>query len=133
MAKVNVDKMLIELEKQYTSWFQALNQEISTQAIEQAAKETVRYLKANSPKGTRKNKKYAMTWKADKNKHFTGAYKWSMTVYNDKNYRLTHLLEYGHAKQNGGRTNAQPHIAPAEELCEQFLMDAVLDIISKNS
>lgn len=133
MAKVNVDKMLIELERQYRTWFQALNQDISTQAIEQAAQETVRYLKANSPKGVRKKQKYSMTWKADRKKHYTGAYRWSMTVYNEKNYRLTHLLEYGHAKVNGGRTTAQPHIAPAEELCEQFLTDAVLDIISKNS
>lgn len=36
-------------------------------------------------------------------------------------YRLTHLLEYGHASRNGGRVKAYPHIKYGEEYAEANL------------
>ena len=71
------------------------------------ADETVAYLKVNSPVGRRG--KYAKGWR--KKKDGTG-----YVVHNTTDYRLTHLLEKGHAKRNGGRTKAEPHISDAERL-----------------
>lgn len=79
------------------------------EAIEAVADETVRDLKETSPK---KSKKYSKGWK--KKKEYENSIKKRTVIYNTK-YQLTHLLEKGHAKRNGGRVEGIAHIAPEEE------------------
>lgn len=60
-----------------------------------------------------KTGKYAKSWAVKTTKETANALE--VTVHSRNCYQLAHLLEHGHAKRNGGRTRAIPHIAPAEE------------------
>ena len=49
-----------------------------------------------------------------------------VTLHNKSLPGLPHLLEFGHAKRNGGRVPGKVHIAPIEkEICEEFQKEVV--------
>jgi hypothetical protein len=50
-------------------------------------------------------------------------------VWNKKYYRLVHLLEFGHAKVNGGRVAGKPHMRPAYEKYGAALPNEIKKII----
>lgn len=73
----------------------------------------------------------------------TGAYKKSLkkttayesttekrnVIYSKGQSGLTHLLENGHAKQNGGRTRAFPHFKYGQDLIDEQLLKKIKDDI----
>lgn len=93
------------------------------EAVDKAAKQAVNELKTSSPKRTGA---YAKDWAAKKDRK---ANKWAYgkVVYNKKHYRLTHLLEKGHRKVNGGMVAARPHIAKVEEKAINTLVEGIKD------
>jgi hypothetical protein len=94
------------------------------EAEDVTAKECKENLEADSPVGA--TGKYKRGWKvtvtADTplEKH---------TVIHNKEYRLTHLLEDGHAKRNGGRTRAFPHIKKNEQIANAAFEKRVEEVL----
>lgn len=108
--KIRMDSMTIEIVKAMEEYTQEVKEEVMN-AAKKVAEESARQLKESSPEKTGKYKK---GWAV---KEANGGY----TVYNRTAPQLTHLLEKGHAKRNGGRVPGISHIAPVEkEAIEKF-------------
>lgn len=97
-------------------------------AIQKQANEDVRELKAASPK---KTGKYAAGWAKKVVENNVSAY--DVVVYNKEKPGLTHLLENGHAKVNGGFVPGIQHIKPVEEESNEKLLEKVEEIIKNGS
>ena len=54
----------------------------------------------------------------------TGEYKKGIRTKTEK-APLNHLLENGHAKRGGGRTRAFPHMGPAQDAADEYLLEAL--------
>ncbi len=85
-------------------------------AVKKAGNKAKSDVQAGAPVDTGKYKK---SWTVKTTKENANALE--VTVHSRNRYQLAHLLEFGHAKRNGGRTRAFPHIAPAEAAAAELL------------
>ena len=84
------------------------------------SKEMTGNIKRDSPVKTGEYKK---GWKAKV--EFEDKNNIRITTYNAKKGSLTHLLEFGHGKKNGGRVEGKPHIRPNEEKAKTELVKRI--------
>lgn len=91
---------------------QALQENVDAlkERVTEACKVAKSDLRENSPK---KTGEYAKGWTYTVKETAPGSF--TGVVYQKNKPGLTHLLEKGHAKRNGGRVAGIPHIEPAFE------------------
>lgn len=110
MANINIDQLAAEIARGLSEYSQEVVEKVNISS-EKVGKSAVKQLKQTSPK---RHGKYAKSWTMKTEKLFGQPDKRIVHV-KAPHYRLTHLLEKGHAKVNGGRVDGIPHIRPAEE------------------
>lgn len=112
---VKIDQLADAVAEKLENYSNLAAEDMKT-AVKDAAKLVKEEISAGAPVMTGK---YAKSWSTKVTGESATALE--VTVYTPSRYQLAHLLEHGHAKRNGSRTKAIPHIAPAEELGEQKL------------
>ena len=108
-TRTSVGNLAAEVMKQLDDYAKVTTEGLK-KAVNDAGKTVRKEIQAGAPARTGA---YAKSWKVKKTDE--NSTKLEVTVHSSKP-GLPHLLEHGHAKRNGGRTAAQPHIAPAEEI-----------------
>ena len=99
-------------------------EDVTVEGMKQAVTDTAKSVKANvAARAPVKTGAYKKSWAVKKRSE--NAISISMTVHSRNKYQLAHLLEYGHALRGGGRTQAHPHIEPAEAQGEKTLTEKI--------
>lgn len=91
--------------------------------VDEVAESVRAEAEANAPK---RSGKYAKGFKVTKQ---GSSGKAKRVVWNKKNSRIVHLLEFGHAKRGGGRVAGRPHLRPAYDHHAASLPDDIKRII----
>lgn len=113
--KVPINKMGKVIKDYLENYYEDIENDV-IDLTDNITKEAVKDLQNESPKGKgTRDKPYHKGWRRQKVKSGLKNHRYAIKIHNATNYQLTHLLEFGHATRNGGRTKAIPHIRPIEE------------------
>ena len=126
MATIQPENLASEIEKILDKYGDECVDALS-ESIEETAKEAQKELKHfNHGRTTWKNYPKGWSVKIEKSRLSTEG-----VVYNSNHYQLTHLLEFGHAKRNGGRTSAFPHIAEVNTFAQEDVLKRLKEKLEK--
>lgn len=121
MAAIRPDRLADTIVQMMTEYRDAIDQDLEKISA-RVARQTKEKVKQNiGAAGIGGTGKYRQSIRSNKVESTLTASKSSLVYAASPYYRLTHLLEYGHATVNGGRTRAFPHWSEAEKQgVEQF-------------
>ena len=116
MGKIRIDELAGAVMDGLEDYFQEVTDSIKKD-VKTVAKECKQDIQKKSPV---RYGGYRKSWKTTTLYEGRGGIR--IIVHNGKYYRLTHLLENGHAKVSGGRVEGIPHIQPAEDAAVRKLV-----------
>lgn len=125
MSTIKVDDLDAEIKRQLGAYSDEVKEELNN-VIDEVTKEACNEVKSHI---TFNDKNYSKNLSTKTISKTTNG-KVNVVYVKAPYYRLTHLLEYGHATRNGGRTKAFPHWKYGEELIEQDLPKKVEEVLS---
>lgn len=127
---ITPDKLGAALEQELTIYHEEVNEklrEVTRSSMQQLVKQT----KATAPVGKRHGR-YRDNITADYDGTRGKSRKVSATWYvKAPDYRLTHLIVYGHDKKDGGRTRANPFLQNAVDQVLPEYEQAVQEVLKK--
>lgn len=122
MASISIDQLAAAITDAVRDYAEDV-----TEAIERKVDETANEVRDEAEReAPKRTGKYAKGFKVTKQ---DGTGKTRRVVWNKKDYRRVHLLEFGHAKRGGGRVQAYPHLRPAYDKHGAKLPDEIKRII----
>lgn len=107
---IDISRLAAEIARNLKTFSSEVVEKVNVSS-EKVGKAAVKKLKETSPKDSGD---YGKSWTMSTEREIAQPHKRIVHVA-APHYRLTHLLEHGHAKVGGGRVQAYPHIRPAEE------------------
>lgn len=126
MATIQPEKLTDEIQKILDEYGDEAKAALA-EAISETAKEAQTQLRQKN-QGRKLWKKYPKGWSVQIK---AGRLDVEGIVYNKDHYRLTHLLEFGHATRNGGRTKAFPHIAEVNAFAQKDVLERLREKLQK--
>lgn len=108
-SRIQIDQLADTVMRELENYAETTTDGVKA-AVKKAANTVKKEISATAPVRTGKYAKSWATKTTGENSHAL-----EITVHSRNRYQLAHLLEHGHAKRNGGRVAARPHIAAAEQ------------------